>query len=236
MKPAPVALLILSLAACTEMPMASDAAPQFAKGTGPGAAALTFRDSVGDGIASDGGSATILGVATAASYANGQCGVSATVGTSATNPDMVSDITGLLPRNAPASCGHGRRITITLDRPLLSDGTPGGPAFAAVSAAVHIKLQQLYGVTAATGPSLIDGGFNQLSGVGDCTALRFNSNFGGDRLLATRTRTRGVSSDRNEWTVQTIVDQDRAACLDANSAVRRLYRLPMQLTITQTAY
>ena len=239
MKPAAVALIIVSLTACVDsrLPMSGDDAPQFAKGGGgPLAAAVTFRDAVADRITSDGRSATILGVTTASSYANGQCGVSASVGTSASNPDAVADILGTLPRNQQAACGQGRLVAITLDQPLLSDGTPGGPAFATVSAAVHIKLQQIQAVTTASGPALIDGGFNQLTNVGDCTSLRFNQNFGGDRLLATRTRTRGVDGDRNEWTVETISDQDRAACLDAAAAVRRLYRLPVKVTVTQTSY
>lgn len=195
-----------------------------------------FADAPGDRITSDGRSATVLGVVTPGSYANGQCGVTATVGTSAGNPDLVADITGQLAKNQAAPCVTGRRIRITLDQPLLADGTAGGPVFSTISAAVHIKLQQLQAVTAASGPALIDGGFNQLTGVGDCTALRFNQNFGGDRLLATRTRTRGLDGDRNEWTVAAIVDHDRAACVDASGAVLRLYRLPVRLTITQTSY
>ncbi len=228
------ALLVLALTAagCTEQPYDPGVvAPQFAKPAGDPGAGLTFDESAGAGfrILSDGGSASILGLVTPASYANGECSVSAHLNIT----ELIADIgtASKLPRGCVK-----RGIRFTLDTPEAADGTPGGPVFGTVQSSVHIKLQRLLLVTAQTGPALIDGGFNQLVGTGDCSYLRFNRNFSSDELLVTRTRTHGAGNDRNEWRVETRPSLDRAACLNANSTVLRYYRLPFRMTVTQLTY
>lgn len=210
-------------------------APEFAKGSGTPTypLAFTFTDD-GTGVTSDGKAAVILGASVASSYANGECGVTAT--TSVT--DVVADI---LPSGGSGkrSC-VGRTIRVALDQPVQLDGGAGGPAFGTITTGTHIKLQGLATVTASSGPVMIDGGFNQLVGAGDCSGLRHNANFGGDRLQATRTHTRGVNgADRNVWLVETLPGADRAACVAGSGAdvtVLRYYLVPVRFTVTQLTY
>jgi hypothetical protein len=229
------------VAACADTGIDDVAGPQYAKPAPQvdPAVAITFVDA-GFKIASDGRPATILGAATPSSYADAQCGVAARLNVT----DVIADITGTLSKSQKSSCidggSAGRVVRFTLDEPESANGTPGGPVFGTVAVPAHIKLNAVELVTAQTGPALIDGGFNQISRspfAGDCGALRHNQNFGGDQLLVTRTKTRGVDGDRNEWTVETRPGLDRAACLNAAKiTVLRYYRMPVRLTVTQLKY
>lgn len=186
-------------------------------------------------MASDGRAGRVLGVVTSATYADGECGVTANLDLR----DMVADLGNVPGKKQWATCvdqiPQARVLAITLDSPV----TPGNPTFGTQLVAVHIKWQALQDVTEQTGPTLIDGGFNQISGTfaGDCGALRHNQNFNASRLLVTRTKTRGGSVDRNEWTVETQAGNDLAACLDeTRTEVLRHYHVPFRFTVTQLQY
>jgi hypothetical protein len=197
----------------TEVPAAAEAGPKVSK---PAAVnvAITLADRAGDLITSD-----LKGT-----YTHGECGVTA----SFSGSDIIADIL--------TSAGKGRTLCVgrAVRFSLSSPAESGAPTWGIVSSQVHVKLQGLVNVVAGQ-PALVDGGFNQLSGVGDCSTLRFNQNWGGDRLLATRTATAGVNGAvRNEWTVETQPGADRAACVDAaGTATLRLYHLPVSLTVVQ---
>jgi hypothetical protein len=221
-------LAVAAGAACSELPTADGTAAQFSRSSGGKTATyylgLTLADRAGDKILSDGKSAVLLGVRTASSYVNGECGVTASFSAG----DVIADISssGGSGKNACV----GRSVRITLDQPV-----DGGPSFDMTSTdSVHIKLQELMAVTTS---ALINGGFNQLTGVGDCSGVRYNTNFGGDPLLATRTKTRGTNgSDRDEWVLET-TGEHRAACMNAaGTAALRHYVAPVKMTVTQLNY
>jgi hypothetical protein len=221
-------LAVAAGAACSELPTAHGTAAQFARSSGGNTTTyylgLTLADRAGDKIVSDGKSAVILGVRTASSYVNGECGVAAAFN----GGDVIADISSSGGSGKKACVG--RSLRITLDQP-----ANGGPGFGTVSTTfTHIKLQELMAVTTS---ALVNGGFNQLSGVGDCSAVRYNTNFGGDPLLATRTKTRGTNgSDRNEWVLET-TGEHRAACMNAAlTAALRHYVAPVKMTVTQLNY
>lgn len=197
----------------TEVPAAAEAGPKAPKPASVNVA-ITLGDRAGDLITSD-----LKGT-----YTHGECGVTAAFSVT----DIVADIL--------ASAGKGRTLCVgrTMRFTLSSPEVPGAPTTATVASSVHVKLQELVNVVAGQ-PTLIDGGFNQLSGVADCSTLRFNQAWGGDRLLVTRTATAGVDgAARNAWTVETQPGADRAACVNsAGTATLRLYHLPVSLTILQ---
>ena len=233
--------LVLGLAAVAcggDLPTESRIDAQFAKppASTDAPVALTVHETGGYKVASDGRPGRVLGIVTPASYADGECAVTANLNVR----DVIADLGNVPNRKQGSTCAdqvsQARLLALTLDAPL----NAGDPTFGTTGVAVHIKWQELQDVTAQTGPTLIDGGFNQLGGhafAGDCGALRHNQSFGADPLLVTRTKTRGAGSDRNEWTVETQAGNDLAACLDATkTTVLRYYHLPFRITVTQLTY
>lgn len=195
------------------------------------AAALTFADDPTHGIRSDGLSGKVLGIVSGSTYATGECNVTGSISATSTNSDLTMDILNAAGKGKSA-CTPTRNVRISLGAPVVA----GDPTFGTVATKTHIKLQGIALVTAASGPTPMDGGFNQLVGAGDCATVRFNRNFGADALVVTRTKTRGAGSDRNEWAVTTAPDADRAACINASGVVLRLYHLPVSFTVTQNTY
>lgn len=228
--------LAIALAACGEerSPTGLTATtPRFAKPTSDPGIAKTFDESAAQKIVSDGRAATILGVLTPASYANGQCGVEGKLNLT----DAVMTLKTSLTKTQKASCaddlGTGRRIRFTLDSPV----NAGDPTFATTSVPYHMKFNSVQTITTS---GYVNGGWGRISStdprVGDCDKIRFSTEKGADPVLVTRTKTKGTGSDRNEWTVETVGTADRAACLDADLNVLRYYHLPFKITITQVTY
>jgi hypothetical protein len=229
--------LVVALAACSEEPSPTGATtdtPRFAKATSDPGIAETFDEAAGKKIISDGRAATILGVLTPASYADGQCGVKGKLNLT----DAVMTLKTSLTKTEKASCadrlGTGRLIKFTLDSPV----NAGDPTFETASVPYHMKFHSVQAITAS---GYVNGGWGRIGStdprVGDCEKIRFSTEYGADPVLVTRTKTKDVNgSDRNEWTVETVGTADRAACLDADLNVLRYYHLPFKITITQITY
>lgn len=232
----PCVTLTLALAACAgdSSPTGLTAdAPLSGKSTSDPGIAETFDETPGRKIVSDGRAATILGVLTPASYTNAQCGVNSTLNLT----DAVATLATSLTRAQKASCsddlGTGRLIRFSLDTPV----NTGDPVFSTASVPYRMKFQSVQSVT-TTG--YVNGGWGRIGSTdpraGDCDKIRFSTAYGADPVLVTRTKTKGVDSDRNEWTVETVAGADRAACLDGNLNVLRYYHLPFRMTVTQVTY
>lgn len=229
--------LLAFAAACGEQPSPTGLvaeAPSYGKASSDAGIAERFDDDAGRKIVSDGRSAKILNVLTAASYANAQCGVSSTLNLG----DAVATLATSLTKTQKSTCwddlGTGRLLRFTLDAPV----NAGDPAFSTVAAPYHMKINDVQIITSS---GYVNGGWGRVSSrdpiVGDCEKIRFSTEHGSDPLLVTRTKTKGVDgSDRNEWTVETAPDADRAACLNADLVVLRYYHLPVKLTVTQVTY
>ena len=226
--------LLALLMACADSPtdpVRDVAAPGAAFGKAPSnpGVAETYDHTAGLKIRSDGRPGTIFNVATANTLVNGQCSVSAVFSLT----DVVVDLPGSLGRTAVCTDGIKtiRKLSFTLDAPV----NTGDPMFGTIVTNYHHKLNSVQNVVDS---AYVNIGFGFISGTqlmaGDCHGIRFNPAYGGDLVRVRRTLTTGVNgATRNEWVVETVGDNDRAACTDASNTPRRLYHMPFRITVTQ---
>jgi hypothetical protein len=227
-------LALVTLVACADSPTQPDVAARgseisFGKAPANPGAAETYDHTPGMKIMSDGRPGRILNVLTPNSFVNGECAVSAVFSLT----DVVVDLPGSLGKTT--ACADGiktiRKTSFTLDNPV----NPGDPTFGTVLTNYHHKLNSVQSVVDS---AYVNIGFGAIRGTlataGDCDGIRFNPTFGSDLVRVTRMKTKGVNgADRNEWVVETVGGNDRAACTDANGNTKRLYHMPFRITVTQ---
>jgi hypothetical protein len=234
MNPRTSLLAITLLVACADSPtdpVRDVAAPGAAFGKTPSnpGVAETYDHTAGLKIMSDGRPSTIFNVVTPNTFVNGQCGVIVVFSLT----DVVVDLPGSLSRTAICTDGIKgiRKLSFTLDTPV----NAGDPSFGTVATNYHHKLNSVQNVADS---AYVNIGFGFISGTlvmaGDCHGIRFNPAYGGDLVRVRRTLIKGMNgADRNEWVVETVGDNDRAACTDSSNSPRRLYHMPFRITVTQ---